>query len=147
MEVNVQDVHPEQPQRLSRAHLEMLRRGSAISDEVIAARGYRTVADPADLAALGFSPAQCRVPGLLLPLWAPDAAADRPALYIYRPDAPRSFDEKHKGPLPDGTYPQRVVKYETPKGSSMRLDCPEPSPLTASCSSLSYASRLRTRKR
>ena len=113
-------------QRLSRAHLEMLRRGSAISDEVIAARGYRTVTDPADLAALGFSPSQQRVPGLLLPLWAPDAADSTPALHIYRPDAPRSYDQKDKGRLPDGTYPQRVVKYETPQGESVRLDCPPP---------------------
>jgi hypothetical protein len=44
--------------RLSPAHLEMLRRDSAIADEVIAARGYRTVVDAAELAALGFSPAQ-----------------------------------------------------------------------------------------
>ena len=34
-------------QRLSSTHLEMLRRGSGISDEVIAARGYRTTTDPA----------------------------------------------------------------------------------------------------
>jgi hypothetical protein len=125
MEGNVSDVQPELSQHLSPAHLEMLRRGSAISDDVIAARGYRTVTDPVALAALGFSPAQCRVPGLLLPLWAP-GVDDAPAFYVYRPDAPRSFDEKHKGPLPDGTYPQRVVKYEVPKGSSMRLDCPPP---------------------
>ena len=50
--------------RLSAAHLEALRRGSAISDEVIAARGYRTIADRTELAALGFAPSQQRVPGL-----------------------------------------------------------------------------------
>ena len=37
----------ERSQRLSAPHLEMLRRGSGISDEVIAARGYRTTTDPA----------------------------------------------------------------------------------------------------
>ncbi len=36
--------------RLSAHHLEMLRRGSGISDQVIAARGYRTVTDPKELA-------------------------------------------------------------------------------------------------
>ena len=46
MEGNVSDVPLEQPQRLSGPHLEMLRRGSGISDEVIAARGYRTITDP-----------------------------------------------------------------------------------------------------
>ncbi len=110
--------------RLRPNHLEMLRRESGIADEVIAARGYRTVTDHADLAALGFSPQQCRVPGLLLPLWPPDGGDGQPALYIYRPDAPRSLDQKRKGRLPDGTYPQRVIKYETPQGAAMRLDCP-----------------------
>jgi hypothetical protein len=121
---NVQHTNVELIHRLSPAHLEMLRRGSGISDEVIAARGYRTITDRADLPALGFKPAQCRVPGLLLPMWPPDA--DHPALvlHVYRPDAPRSFDETAKGRLPDGTYPQRVVKYEAPQGAAMRLDCP-----------------------
>jgi hypothetical protein len=79
MEVNVQDANLELSNRLSPTHLEMLRCGSGISDDVIAARGYRTVADRADLAALGFKPAQCRVPGLLLPLWAPDGDHPAPA--------------------------------------------------------------------
>jgi hypothetical protein len=124
----VSDVHPELTHCLSAPHLEMLRRGSGISDAVIAARGYRTVTDPKELAALGFTPRQCRVPGLLLPLWPPDAdpAAPVPALWVYRPDFPHSFDETSKPRLPDGTYPQRVVKYEIPQGAAMRLDCPPP---------------------
>jgi len=124
----VSDANLEPTPRLSAAHLEMLRRGSGISDEVIAARGYRTITDSKELAALGFAPPQCRVPGLLLPLWAPDAdpAGPSPALWVYRPDAPRSFDETGKGRLPDGAYPQRVAKYEAPQGGSMRLDCPPP---------------------
>jgi hypothetical protein len=44
----------------------MLREESGISEEVIAARGYRTVTDHTDLSALGFSSRQLRVPGLLL---------------------------------------------------------------------------------
>jgi hypothetical protein len=47
---------------LSDKHLTMLREGSGISVEVIETRGSRTVTDPKELAALGFSPAQCRVP-------------------------------------------------------------------------------------
>jgi hypothetical protein len=43
---------------------------------------------------------------------------------VLRPDAPRSFDEKDKPRLPDGTYPQQVLKYEYPKGEKMHLDCP-----------------------
>jgi hypothetical protein len=126
MEENVSDVPIELTQRLSATHLEMLRRGSRISDEVIAARGYRTVSDPNELAGLGFTPRQRRVPGLLLPLWPPGAHPAGPALHVYRPDAPRSFDQTAKGRLPDGTYPQRVVKYEIPQGAAMRLDCPPP---------------------
>ncbi len=121
-------------QRLSPAHLAMLRAESAIADDVILARGYRTVTNKDELLKLGFAAAQC-LPGLLLPLWPPDAAsgpdgAPRPGggngLYVLRPDAPRSFDQKDKPRLPDGTYPQRVLKYEFPKGEKMRLDCPPP---------------------
>jgi hypothetical protein len=122
MEVNVIDIRLELSRRLSAAHLEVLRDGSAIADEVILARGYRTIRDPAELRALGFDTRQC-LPGLLLPLWTPDGAKP---VCVLRPDAPRSFDRKERGPLPDGTYPQRVLKYEYPKGEEMRLDCPPP---------------------
>jgi Domain of unknown function (DUF3854) len=120
MEVNVSDVHPKTPHRLSAAHLQMLREGSAIAVEVIRARGYRTIADGSELRALGFDPPQCR-PGLLLPLWTPDGANP---VCVQPPDAPRSFDEKEKPRLPNGTYPQHVLKYEYPKGEKMHLDCP-----------------------
>lgn len=106
---------------LSDKHLAMLRDGSGISLEVIQARGYRTVTDPKELAALGFAPGQCRVPGLLLPLWTPDGSN---SLYVYRPDNPRVLEDKRKGKLLDGTYPNKVIKYEFPKGAGMRLDCP-----------------------
>ena len=119
MEVNVSDVRLELSHRLSASHLKMLRDESAIADEVIRARGYRTT-DGSELRSLGFDPPQCR-PGLLLPLWTPDGANP---VCVLRPDAPRSFDEKDKPRLPDGTYPQQVLKYEYPKGEKMRLDCP-----------------------
>jgi hypothetical protein len=114
---------PETPaQRLSPAHLRMLRAESAITDEVILARGYRTITEKAELRELGFAPAQC-LPGLLLPLWTPDGEN---ILSVLRPDAPRALDQKNKPRLPDGAYPQRVLKYEFPKGLTMRLDCPPP---------------------
>jgi len=47
-------------QNLNPDHLAMLHEGSAISDEVILARGYRTVDNPAELAELGFGPSQRR---------------------------------------------------------------------------------------
>lgn len=101
-------------------HLIMLHE-SSISDEVIETRGYRTIRAKNELISLGFSPSQARPPGLLLPLYTTDG---RNGTYIYRPDNPRVFDNKRKKKLPDGTYPQRVIKYEFPKGTKMALDCP-----------------------
>ena len=40
-----------------------------------------------------------------------------------RPDNPRVLDDKKKGKLPGGTYPQKVFKYEMPKGVGNVLDC------------------------
>lgn len=107
---------------LSPEHLAMLS-ASAIGDDVISARGYRTVTDADELRSRGFAPAQCRVPGLLLPLWTTDGEN---GLFIYRPDNPRVVESRRKGKLPDGTYPNRVLKYEAPKGLGTRLDCPPP---------------------
>lgn len=105
---------------LSGDHREMLRK-SAITEEVIRARGYRTIISAIELQDLGFSATQCRAPGLLLPLWTTDGIN---ALSVYRPDNPRCFDNKNKKKNPDGTWPQRVLKYEYPKGQDMRIDCP-----------------------
>ena len=115
----------------------MLRDGSSISESVIASRGYRTITNGDELRELGFAPAQCRVPGLLLPLWTTDGSD---GLYVYRPDNPRVLEEKRMGKNPSGSlragpsasprarpagaYPNRVIKYEIPKGAAMRVDCP-----------------------
>jgi len=98
---------------LSEGHLTMLRDGSAISDAVIQARGYRTVTDPKELADLGFAPRQRRVPALLLPLHTTDGGIGPCML---RPDDPRIVQDK------DGKT--RRLKYEAPKDSGTRLDCP-----------------------
>jgi hypothetical protein len=108
--------------RLTPEHLDMLRRGSAISDAVILARGARTITDPQELAALGFAPNQCRTPGLLLPAYTSDGTLGPP---VFRPDNPR-VDENRRKKLPDGTCPTKVIKYEYPAGAGMRLDCPPP---------------------
>lgn len=116
------DNAPSTPEQLlSPAHLRMLREESAITDEVILARGYRTVTDQTELRDLGFAPAQRCTPALVLPVWTTDGGRGAPMI---RPDAPRSFDKKDKPKLPDGTYPQEVLKYEQPKGAALRLDCP-----------------------
>ncbi|MSP11617.1 MAG: DUF3854 domain-containing protein [Chloroflexi bacterium] len=106
--------------QLAPDHYRMLHAESGIDPAVIQERGYRTVVDGRELAALGLAPAQCRVPGLLLPLYAVDGSSP---LVVYRPDNPRVVEEK-KRRLPDGTYPCKVIKYEVPKQAGVRLDCP-----------------------
>ena len=93
---------------LERHHLEQLAK-SAIAHEVIIERGYCSVTNKAELASLGFNSNQQRVPGLLIPLWGVDG---KPVGYQLRPDNPRQNKEG------------KSVKYENPKGSSIRLDCP-----------------------
>ena len=99
---------PEVPDLLER-HFQQLHLGSGISVDVIRERGYGTILGKAELRSLGFSMAQCRAPGLLIPLWSVDG---RNVGYVFRPDDPR-INAKRK-----------VIKYEIPRGSSIKLDCP-----------------------
>ena len=87
---------------------------SAISAEVAEQRGYRTIRTKSQLAELGFGRSQQIVPTLLVPVW---GVTGEIATRQHRPDSPRS--RKGKG---DGKT--RIVKYETPGGSSMVLDVP-----------------------
>jgi putative DNA primase/helicase len=89
-------------------HYAMLHDGSAIADEVIKVRGYRSLAQPDDLVDLGFSKAQAKAaPALGIPLW--DVHGQVHGWQI-RPDCPRVTKEG------------KVFKYETPKGGRVRLD-------------------------
>jgi putative DNA primase/helicase len=85
--------------------------GSAIAQDVAAARGYRSITDPADLEALGYSPdwAPRFVPCLAIPIRGMNGA---PVAWHIRPDNPRT-DEKG-----------RPHKYEFPPGGKNRLDIP-----------------------
>ena len=105
---------------LSENHLKMLVEESGISEQVIRERGYRTITSEGDLVQYGFSPAQRRVPGLLIPLHTTDGKV---ALHVYRPDNPRTYEDRSKRD-PDGLRPVKVLKYEIPKGTGVRLDCP-----------------------
>jgi len=74
---------------------------------------------------LGFTPQQASVasekyPGLIIPYYSLDGTL---ATYCMRPDNPRSVDDKEKGKLPDGTYPQKIFKYEMIRGAGNVLDC------------------------
>ena len=93
---------------LSVVHLKMLREESGISDEVISARGCRTITDHKELIDMGLAPRQARAPGLLLPLHTTDGTV---LDCVYRPDSPRVAKDKTR-------------KYELKAGQGVRLDCP-----------------------
>ncbi len=90
-------------------HYRHLADGSGINPEVIKERGYRSISGKLDLEKLGFAASQLRVPGILIPLWSVDGQEAR---YQFRPDHPRNSSRG------------RPIKYESPKGSSNRIDCP-----------------------
>ncbi len=90
-------------------HHQALLDASAIDPTVAAERGYVSVDTKARLAKLGFSPAQQRPPGLLVPI---HGTAGGVVAHQFRPDDPRQ------------TKAGKVVKYETPSGSSLVLDVP-----------------------
>ena len=92
---------------LAPQHAELIA-ASAISADVAAARGYRTITTKAELRRLGFSERQASAPALLLPVH--DVASETP-FYQIRPDQPRIADGK-------------ALKYETPRGTRMVVDVP-----------------------
>lgn len=102
---------------LQQRHRDELVVGSAISIDVAAARGYRSVMGRQDLLTAGFSAAQMqRHPaGFLIPVWTVEGVQ---AGFSYKPDVPR---RKQDG---------KPIKYEHPKGSHVRLDVhPQVKPL------------------
>ena len=94
--------------QLLQSHLDHLK-ASAISTDVIRERGYISILGKKPLAELGFSPAQQRTPGILIPLRGVDGGQ---VGHQYRPDNPRT------------NLAGKPVKYENPPGSRIRLDCP-----------------------
>ena len=99
MEVNVSKMPPSNsPTASPPAHLEMLRRGlrpSPTRSSPPAATAPSPI--PPSWPRLGFEPAAMpRARPAAAPVGA-RRADPAPALYVYRPDAPRSFDEKDKG--------------------------------------------------
>jgi hypothetical protein len=94
---------------LLQEHLDHLK-GSALSLEVIRERGYRSELHKTKLKEVGFSTVQQRIPGILIPLHGVDGEVIG---HQYRPDKPRHDPNR-----------DRLIKYENPKGSSVRLDVP-----------------------
>jgi hypothetical protein len=105
----VQPVFSQQVPALLTHHFNQLHVGSAIAVDVIMEHGYESVLGKKRLADLGFSKAQQRTPGILIPLWGVDG---QQIGYQYRPDNPRVTD---KG---------KLIKYENKPHSSIRLDVP-----------------------
>ncbi len=116
---------PEEQQEeslLSDPHRQMLEQGSAITVEVILARGYRTVTAE-EARQYGFTGRQARA-GLLLPVHTTDG---QPGPFVLRPDNPRVvIDKRTRRDLETGDHPQKVIKYEWPRGREPRVDCPPP---------------------
>ena len=94
---------------LLQSHLDHLQ-ASGIFHEAIRQRGYESVLGHKRLKDLGFGRQQCRTPGMLIPLWGVDG--HEIVGYQFRPDSPR-LNSKGK-----------PIKYENPRGISVRLDTP-----------------------
>lgn len=84
---------------------------SAISDAVIAERGYESLEKSDAVKEYGFPWFQANAPTLLIPLF-PLAKNPNAAEFVSRPDKPR-LGEKGK-----------PIKYETPADSEVPIDCP-----------------------
>ena len=94
-------------------HMEALKTGSRISEDVIEARGYWTAEDPDELIDLGFAEAQRRAPALVIPVRGVDGEIRFSRI---RPDNPRT----------DPKNPKKIIKYEQPANVDVALDIPLP---------------------
>ena len=101
------DIYSEVPDLL-KIHFDHLTE-SAISPEVIKERGYKSAMGKLALKEAGFSKAQQRRDGILIPLHGVDGSI---VGHQYRPDHPRKNDK------------DKPIKYENPLSSSVRLDVP-----------------------
>jgi len=102
------DIYSQEIPELLQTHLGHLK-ASAISIEVVKERGYKSVLGKLPLKECGFSKAQQRAPGILIPLHGVDGEV---VGHQYRPDHPRKNAK------------DKPIKYENPLSSSVRLDVP-----------------------
>jgi Domain of unknown function (DUF3854) len=84
-------------------------RARGVDPAIARERRYRSADTKAGVKRLGFSDSQSNVPALVIPRYG--VVSDEVVGYQIRPDDPRSIDG-------------RVVKFETPRGSSLGLDVP-----------------------
>jgi hypothetical protein len=83
-------------------------RESGIAPEVALARGYFSARSESELAGLGFAPYQRRIPALVIPIFNSQGLC---VGHQARPDKPRTSSNG------------KTIKYETPQGSRLQLDC------------------------
>jgi len=95
------------PNHLLPQHLGLLTK-ARLSAEVVRLRGYRSAKSRKDLLDLGFQPRQGNVPALVIPIHGVDG---QKVNHLIRPDSPRIKQE-------------RRIKYELPKGTTLRIDVP-----------------------
>jgi P4 family phage/plasmid primase-like protien len=105
-----QDLESRQQRPLLEHHRRLLEEESGIAADVIAERGYWTATTTSELAELGFSLVQRRVPALVLPKC---STAGVNGVHEIRPDSPRSQRRNGK---------ERLLKYEVPLGSRSMID-------------------------
>src|SRR5215216_2622811 len=104
------DTEPRQHRPLLEHHRRLLEEDSGIAPDVVVERGYWTATTTSELAELGFSPAQRRVPALLLPKY---CTAGVNGLHEIRPDKPRVQRREGK---------ERSLKYESAAKSRVMID-------------------------
>ena len=91
-------------------HRRLLEEESGIAPDVIAERGYWSATTTSELAGLGFSPAQQRVPALVLPKY---STAGVNGAHEIRPDRPRVQNRAGR---------ERALKYESVVNSRVMVD-------------------------
>jgi hypothetical protein len=92
---------------LAEHHKKVLIVESSIAQDVVEARGYRTIEKKVELKTLGFADRQCNPPGLLIPIYSPTGEIVN---YQFRPDQPRIGKNG------------RAIRYETPARTRTVLD-------------------------
>ena len=108
MSASVESPFSDEIPELLQRHLGHLA-GSAIPPDTIRERVYRSVMGKKALVDTGFPKSQQRYSGILIPLHGVQGTI---VGYQYRPDHPRTGAN------------EKVIKYENPAGSSIRLDVP-----------------------
>src|SRR5829696_639388 len=100
MRTNSTAAHDRRTSQLSERHRRMLQEGSAISPDVIAERGVRTITRGRELPPPYSWRQRRRAPGMLFTIHRPDGRTS----HVFRPDAPNPKNLGHKYEMPCKAY-------------------------------------------